>query len=92
MIARDKRDQGRQFDEFRLEDRVSNGHLQRRINVFVAAELTDLHKTFEHYHGDTSRPSVDPELMVRLLIFGYCHGIRSEHRLSDEVAMILAYR
>jgi transposase len=38
------------------------------------------------------RPSIDPELMIRLLVVGYCYGIRSERRLCDEAQLNLAYR
>src|SRR5688572_13367723 len=44
------------------------------------------------FYSDTGRPSVDPELMIRMLIVGYCMGIRSERRLCEEVHLNLAYR
>jgi len=44
------------------------------------------------YYSETGRPSIDPELMMRMLIVGYCFGIRSERRLCDEVHPNLAYR
>ena len=61
-------------------------------NVFVTAALADLHKELEPYYSDIGRPSVDPELMIRMLIVGYCYGIRSERRLCQEVELHLAYR
>ena len=67
-------------------------HLLRRIDVFVTAALADLHQELEPYYSDIGRPSVDPELMIRTLIVGYCYGIRSQRRLSQEVELHLAYR
>ena len=92
MMGRRKRDQGKLFYEFRLEDRIPENHLLRRMNVFVAAALSDLHKELEPYYSDIGRPSVDPELMIRMLIVGYCYGLRSERRLTQEVELHLAYR
>jgi transposase len=92
MMGRQRRDQGRLFYEFRLEDRIPENHLLRRINVFVTVALEDLHKELEPHYSDTGRPSVDPELMIRMLIIGYCYGIRSERRLAQEVGLHLAYR
>jgi len=92
MMGRQRRDQGKLFYEFRLDDRIPKNHLLRRIDVFVAAALADLHKELEPYYSDIGRPSVDPELMIRMLIVGYCYGIRSERRLAQEVELHLAYR
>ena len=92
MMGRQRRDQGRLFYEFRLEDRIPENHLLRRINVFVTVALADLHKELEPHYSDIGRPSVDPELMIRMLIVGYCYGIRSERKLCQEVALHLAYR
>ena len=92
MMGRQRRDQGRLFYEFRLEDRIPENHLLRRMNVFVTVALADLHKELEPYYSDIGRPSVDPELMIRMLIVGYCYGIRSERKLCQEVELHLAYR
>ena len=92
MMGRRRREQGKLFYEFRLEDRIPANHLLRRMNVFVSAALADLHNMLEPYYSEIGRPSVDPELMVRMLIVGYCYGIRSERRLVQEVELHLAYR
>ena len=92
MMGRQRRDQGRLFYEFRLEDRIPENHLLRRMNVFVTVALADLHKELKPYYSDIGRPSVDPELMIRMLIVGYCYGIRSERKLCQEVELHLAYR
>jgi transposase len=62
------------------------------INVFVTAALGDLHKALKPHYSDIGRPSIDPELMIRMLIVGYCCGIRSERKLCQEVELHLAYR
>jgi len=92
MMGRRRRDQGKLFYEFRLEDRIPEEHLLRRMKVFVAVALADLHKELEPYYSDIGRPSVDPELMIRMLIVGYCYGIRSERRLVQEVNLHLGFR
>jgi len=71
---------------------IPPSHLLRRINVFVTAVLADLHQQLRPFYSDIGRPSVDPELMIRMLLVGYCYGIRHERRLCQEVALHLAYR
>ena len=85
-------DQASFSDEFRLDDRVPKDHLLRRIDGFVTAALADVHERLEPYYSEIGRPSVDPELMIRMLIIVYCHGLRSERRLTQEVELHLAYR
>ena len=92
MMGRQRRDQGKLFYEFQLDDRIPKNHLLRRIDVVVTAALADLHKELEPHYSDIGRPSIDPELMIRMLIVGYCYGIRSERRLCEEVELHLAYR
>ncbi len=62
----------------------------RSIDRFVA--LGDLRRELAPFYSAIGRPSVDPELMIRMLIVGYCFGIRSERRLCEEVHLNLAYR
>ena len=62
------------------------------MNVFVTTALAGLHRKLRPFYSDIGRPSVDPELMIRKLIVGYCYGIRHERRLCEEVKMHLAYR
>lgn len=78
------------FYEFRLEEHVPASHLLRSIDRFV--DLTGLREYLSRFYSSTGRPSVDPELMIRMLIVGYCYGIRSERRLCEEVHLNLAYR
>jgi transposase len=92
MMGRQSGDQGSLFYEFRLDDRVPKNHLLRRINIFVTAALADVHERLDPYYSEIGRPSVDPELMIRMLIVGYCYGLRSERKLTQEVELHLAYR
>jgi transposase len=78
------------FYQFRLEDHVPADHLLRRIDRFV--DLTELRIYLAPFYSATGRPSIDPELMIRMLIVGYCYAIRSERRLCEEVHLNLAYR
>jgi transposase len=78
------------FYGFSLERHVPDNRLLRKIDRFV--DLTGLRAYLEPYYSETDRPSIDPELMIRTLIVGYCFGIRSERRLCDEVHLNLAYR
>lgn len=78
------------FYEFSLEDMVPDDHLLRKIDRFL--DFDDLRAYLKPFYSSTGRPSVDPELMCRMLIVGYCFGIRSERRLCDEVHLNLAYR
>jgi transposase len=82
--------QGSLFYGFSIEDHVPKDHLLRRMDRFV--DLSDIRRLLAPYYSSTGRPSIDPELMIRMLIVGYCFGIRSERRLCDEVHLNLAYR
>jgi transposase len=92
MMGRQRADQAQFFYSFHLEERVPASHLLRRINVFVSKALADVHREMAAFYSHTGRPSIDPELMMRMLIVGYCYGIRSERKLCEEVSLNLAYR
>jgi transposase len=92
MMGQKHREQASLFYEFRLDDMIPKGHLLRRINVFVTSVLGDLHEQLGPFYSDIGRPSIDPELLIRMLIVGYCFGIRSERKLCEEVRLHLAYR
>ena len=92
MMGRQAGDQTRLFYLFKLEDRIPPSHLLRRINPTVAQVLADLREKLKAFYSELGRPSIDPELMLRMLIVGYCYGIRSERRLCEEVELHLAYR
>ena len=90
MMGRDEKDQGQFFYAFDLEDHIPKDHLLRSIDHFL--DLSGLHDHLAPYYSHTGRPSIDPELMMRMLIVGYCYGIRSERQLCEEVKLNLAYR
>src|ERR1700688_4830875 len=78
------------FYEFSFERHVPADHLLRSIDRFV--ELGELRRELAAFYSTMGRPSIDPELMIRMLIVGYCFGIRSERRLCEEAHLNLAYR
>jgi transposase len=78
------------FYGFSLERHVPEDRLLRKIDRFV--DLSGLRAHLAPYYRHVGRPSIDPELMMRMLIVGYCFGIRSERRLCEEVHLNLAYR
>jgi transposase len=82
--------QDRLFYSFNLDDHVPADHMLRSIDRYL--DLADLHQHLAEYYSHTGRPSIDPVLMIRMLLVGYCFGIRSERRLCDEVHLNLAYR
>jgi transposase len=90
MMGERRVEQGALFYEFSLERHVPADHLLRGIDRFV--ELGDLRARLAPFYSSTGRPSIDPELLIRMLLIGYCHGIRSERRLCEEVHLNLAYR
>jgi transposase len=90
MMGHRQVEQAALFYEFSLEKHVPRDHLLRSINRFV--ELGEVRRELAPFYSAMGRPSIDPELMVRMLIVGYCFGIRSERRLCEEVHLNLAYR
>jgi transposase len=92
MMGRQTGDQSQLFYLFNLEGRIPVGHLLRRINPVVTQVLASLREKLEPFYSEIGRPSIDPELMIRMLIVGYCYGLRFERRLCEEVELHLAYR
>ena len=90
MMGRNDKPHKPLFYSFNLDDLVPQDHLLRQIDQFL--DLSDLHEHLAPFYSHTGRPSVDPELMIRMLIIGYCLGIRSERRLCEEVKLNMAYR
>ena len=83
-------DQNALFYEFCLENYVPQDHLLRKIDPLL--DLSALRDHLSQFYSHTGRPSIDPEVMLRMLLVGYCYGIRSERRLCEEVHLNLAYR
>jgi transposase len=89
MLGKQKVHAGLFFD-FDLETHIPSDHLLRGIDRFV--DLADLHEEVRCFYSHTGRPSIDPQLMIRMLVIGYVIGLRSERRLCQEVHLNLAYR
>ena len=90
MMGQQSGAQDRLFYSFNLDAHVPADHLLRGIDHVL--DLSDLRQHLTAFYSHTGRPSIDPELMVRMLLVGYCFGIRSERRLCEEVHLNLAYR
>lgn len=92
MMGRQTVDQSQLFYLFNLEGRIPARHLLRRINPMVTRILAELRDKLEPFYSEFGRPSIDPELMIRMLVVAYCFGIRSERKLCEEVGLHLGYR
>jgi transposase len=90
MMGERRVDQAALFYEFSLDRHVPADHMLRSIDRFV--DLEELRAKLAAYYSPIGRPSIDPELLIRMLLAGYCFGIRSERRLCEEVHLNLAYR
>src|SRR5258705_8561718 len=90
MMGHRRVEQAALFYEFSLERHIPGDHLLRSIDRFV--EFGELRRELAPFYSTLGRPSIDPELMIRMVIVGYCFGIRSERRLCEEVHLNLAYR
>ena len=80
----------RLFYDFDVETHIPADHLLREIDRFL--DVDAIRQQLKPYYSHAGRPSIDPELIVRMLVIGYCFGIRSERRLCEEVHLNLAYR
>src|SRR6195952_5519674 len=90
MMGRLKSDQGQLFYEFHLGDEVPEDHLVRKIDA--ALDLSWLRSELAAHYSSMGRPSIDPELVIRMLVVGYVFAIRSERLICREVQVNLAYR
>ena len=90
MMGRREDRQGQFLYAFNLDEVVPPDHLVRKIDAVL--DLGWVHKELGPYYSHTGRPSIDPVLMIRLLIVGYVFAIRSERRICAEVQVNLAYR
>lgn len=89
-MGRLERERGQLFYEYRLDDLVPADQLACKVDAVL--DLSWLQAELAPYHSDTGRPSIDPELMIRMLIVGYVFAIRSERQLCGEVQVNMAYR
>jgi transposase len=90
MMGHRQVEQAALFYEFSLEKHIPADHLLRSIDRFV--DLKEIRRDLARFYSSISQPSIDPELMIRMLLIGYCFGIRLERRLCDEAHLNLAYR
>src|SRR5215510_7874896 len=89
MMGHRQVEQAALFYEFSLENHVPADHLLRSMDRFV--DLDEVRQELVPFYSSIGRPSIDPELMIRMLFVGYCYGIRSERRLCEEVHLNLGY-
>src|ERR1043166_6114209 len=90
MMGRREVGQGQFFYSFDLDKVVPPDHLVRQIDGLL--DLGWVHKELAPYYSHTGRPSIDPVLMIRMLLVGYVFAIRSERRICAGVQVRLAYR
>ena len=90
MMGQQAGAQERLFYSFNLDAHVPSDHLLRSVDRVL--DLGGLRRHLASFYSHTGRPWVAPELMIRMLIVGYCFGIRSERRLCQEVQLNLACR
>jgi transposase len=90
MMDRREGGQSQFFYSFDLDKVVPPDHLVRQIEAVL--DLSSVHKELAPYYSHTGRPSIDPVLMIKMLIVGYVFAIRSERRLCSEIQVNLAYR
>src|SRR6478672_13466528 len=90
MMGRSGQDQGQLFYSFKLDEVVPDDHLVRTVAGVL--DLTWVRAKLAPHYSPIGRPSIDPVLMIRMLIIGYVFAIRSERALCREVQLNLAYR
>ncbi len=78
------------FYYFRLEDQVPENHLLRLIEKHISFDF--VRERLKDSYSETGRPSIDPELLLRILLIGYLYGVSSERKLVQELRMHLAWR
>ena len=90
LIMMGQHDRSELFYYFRLEDQVPDTHLLRLIDKHISFAF--VREKLKESYSDTGRPSIDPELLLRILLIGYLYGITSERKLVEELRMHLAWR
>ena len=83
-------DQSQLFYLFNLEERIPARHLLRLINPTVTRVFAGVREKLQPFYSDSGRPSIDPELMIRMRVVACSYGIRSERKLCEEVELHLA--
>jgi len=78
------------FYYVRMEEMIPENHLLRLVDKHI--DLGFIREKVKHLYSHTGRPSVDPEVLLRMILIGYLYGITSERRLCEEVKMHIGYR
>jgi transposase len=78
------------FYHFRIEDQVPENHLLRLLDLHISFDF--VREKLKGSYSNTGRPSIDPELLLRILLIGYLYGVTSERKLVEELHMHLAWR
>ena len=91
-MGRQAGDQSQLFYAFNLEERIPDRHLLRRINPIVTDVLGELRVKLKPFYSEIGRPSIDPELMLRMLIVGYCYGVAEDELTSTITAFSMSTR
>ena len=78
------------FYYFNMADVIPKNHILRLINKYV--DFSFIRSKVKHLYSDMGRPSIDPEVLIRMLLIGYLYGITSERKLCEEVRMHIGYR
>ncbi len=78
------------FYYFNMANMIPKNHILRLINKYV--DFSFIHKKVKHLYSETGRPSIDPEILIRMLLIGYLYDITSERKLCEEVKMHIGYR
>ena len=78
------------FYYINIEDMIPENHILRLINKYI--DFSFIRKKTRHLYSSTGRPSIDPEVLIKMLLVGYLYGITSERRLCEEVNMHIGYR
>lgn len=90
VVLGEKKKEEKFFYYLRPEELIPEDHILRLIDRYV--DFSFIRTKVEHLYSHTGRPSVDPDVMMRMILVGYLFGITSERRLCDEVGMHLGYR
>lgn len=90
VVLGEKTRQEPMFYYVRLDDMIPQDHLLRMIHRYV--DFGSIKERVRHLYSHTGRPSIDPEVLLRMLLVGYLYGITSERRLCEEVRMHIGYR
>jgi len=90
ICAWEKNLQKRLFYCFNMEEMIPENHILRLINKYV--DFSFIPNKVRHLYSDVGSPSIDPKILIRMLLIGYLYGITSERKLCEEIKMHIGYR